>query len=135
MARQNTAESGFVSDEGKEVTRRRERLGMHKNELADAAGVSRQTLAAIEEGAGYRRASLTKIERALAEAEAEAGMTAPPPTPQQAERRSTPRTVVVRLKNDKGEVVLEGPAEDLPALQAAAEALMRSVGQGDDAGA
>ena len=132
MAREDRAELGPVSDEGKEVTRRRERLGMHKNELADAAGVSRATLAAIEGGEGYRRASLTKIERALAEAEAEAGMTAPPreePVAPTERRRRQSDVVIVRLKNDAGEVAVEGPVEDLAALQAAATAMLRSLAE------
>ena len=90
MARQDTADSGPVSDEGKEVTRRRERLGLDIYELADEAGVNRETVSAIEKGKGFRRASLTKIENALDRLETEAGLNAPPreSEPPQTERQN-----------------------------------------------
>jgi len=54
---------------------------MTKVELAEEAGVSRHTVAAIEKGEGFTRSSLTKIMRALDSVEEEAGMNAPPPAP------------------------------------------------------
>jgi len=98
---------------------------MHKNELADAAGVSRDTLAAIESGQGFRRASLTKIERALDAAEEEAGITAPPPMRQEPQDAAG-RVVVIRLPTPGGgQIVVEGPVGDLDALEAAARRLLR----------
>ena len=130
MARQDTAQSGPVSDEGDNVRRRRERLGMSKGELADAAGVNRDTLAAIESGEGFRRVSLTKIERALLTAEQEAGLDAPPAV--KPEPTSAPRMVVVRIKSEHGEVVVEGPVEDIATLRAEALALLRGMAQPGD---
>src|SRR4051812_31490803 len=126
MAREKQAESAPVSSEGDSVRRRRERLGLHKNELADAAGVSRDTLAAIESGEGFRRTSLTKIEQALEAAEVEAGIDAP--SPEQEPESVQSRPVVINL--DGGAVVVEGPIENLEALIAAAERLRRGASTG-----
>lgn len=126
MAREHRADSDPVSDEGKAVQARRERLGLGKNELAEAADVSRDTVAAIEAGEGFRRSSLTKIENALKAAEDEAGLTAPP----RVNEPAGPHIVVVQLKNERGEVVLQGPVEDLPALEAAAQRLLDHLGGG-----
>jgi len=60
--------------DGERVQARRERLGLDKGRLASDAGVSRDTLAAIERGHGFRRSSLTKIERVLEGYEVESGL-------------------------------------------------------------
>lgn len=54
---------------------------MTKVDLAEEAGVSRHTVAAIERGEGFTRSSLTKIMRALDAVEVEQGKDAPPPGP------------------------------------------------------
>ena len=130
MARQDTAQSGPVSDEGDNVRRRRERLGMSKGELADAAGVNRDTLAAIESGEGFRRVSLTKIERALLTAEQEAGLDAPPRSEQpQAEQ---PQLVTIRLPSGGGaDIVVSGPVGSIDKLRETAEALLRASREAD----
>ena len=123
VAREKRADSVPVSSEGDAVRRRREHLGMHKNELADAAGVSRDTLAAIEAGEGFRRVSLTKIERALDAAEEEAGIGAPPPPPQP--RAGEPHMVTIRgTRGGDVDVVVSGPIDDIDKLAATVERLL-----------
>jgi transcriptional regulator with XRE-family HTH domain len=103
-----------MSDEGERVRARRERLGMGKRELADLAGVSRDTLAAIEEGQGFRRSSLTKIEQALANIEEEAGFDAPPLAPQD----SGPRLATFDVSGEGGfHIIVSGPIEDADVLK------------------
>jgi len=122
VAREKRADSVPVSSEGDAVRRRREHLGMHKNELADAAGVSRDTRAAIEAGEGFRRVSLTKIERALDAAEEEAGIGAPPP-PQP--RAGEPHMVTIRgTRGGDVDVVVSGPIDDIDKLAATVERLL-----------
>lgn len=58
---------------------------MSQAELAREAGVNRDTVAAIERGQGFRRSSLTKIEKALDAIEEESGIHTPPPVPQPVE--------------------------------------------------
>lgn len=127
MAARNTANSSDVSDDGDRIRARRERLGVDKRHLAAEAGISRETLAAIEGGQGFRRTSLTKIERVLDRLEEEAGMTEQPPAPTNA-----PRMVVVRIKSEHGEVVVEGPVEDIATLRAEALALLRGMARPED---
>lgn len=130
MAREDRADSGPASDEGVMVTRRRERLGLTIGELAELAKVNRDTVSAIENGQGFRRDSLTKIEKALLAEEEEAGL-APidgPAAPGEVEPQSRP--VVINL--DGGAVVVEGPIENLEALIAAAERLRRGASTGEE---
>lgn len=77
MARRKAPQSVTMSGEGERVRSRRERLGISKAELAREANVGRHTLSAIEKGEGFRRSSLTKLERALDSLETEAGFDAP----------------------------------------------------------
>lgn len=102
MAREVRADSSPVSDEGDAVKRRRERLGWNIGELADAAGVNRDTVSAIEAGEGFRRSSLTKIENALQSAEDEAGISAPP----------APAAGLVEIEVDGDRIVVRGPVTD-----------------------
>ena len=133
MAREKRADSGPVSSEGDIVRRRRERLGMHKGELAEAAGVNRDTLAAIEAGEGFRRVSLTKIERALDAAEQEAGIGTPPLETPAPSEPATPHVVTIRSSRGDIDVVVSGPIEDIDKLAATVERLLRSErAQGED---
>jgi transcriptional regulator with XRE-family HTH domain len=69
-----------MTDAGQAVRARQEHLGLSMVALAEAAGISRDTLSEIEHGQGFRRSSLTKIERVLNDAEEEAGFIASLPT-------------------------------------------------------
>lgn len=123
MARLHTEQLPDMGDDAVQVRARRERLGVDAKELAESAGIHRNTLAAIEKGQSGHRLTLVKVLNALAELEKAAGIGAPPP-----ERTSTePHIVVVRLRNDEGEVVLEGPVGDLPALEASAARLLAGM--------
>lgn len=73
MARRSREHSLVMRTEGDRVKARRERVGWDKQPFARRAGVSRATLASIENGQGFNRSSLTKIEKALDEIEEEAG--------------------------------------------------------------
>lgn len=122
VPRSERADSGPVSDEGDRVKRRRERIGYDKKRLAEEAGVSRDTLFAIEEGKGFRRDSLTKLERRLGEVEEELGIT--DPLPDLAEQVAH-RSLVINLEN--GAVVLDATGYDSETIVALAQALLRTV--------
>src|SRR5689334_10955415 len=133
MAARNRAHSSLVTgDEGNHVRLRRERLGMDKSQLAREAGVSRETLAAIERGEGFRRSTLTKIEHALDEAEKEAGLEAAPlpapPAAQSGSATSDPHVVTIRgTRGGDIDVVVSGPIGDIDKLAETVERLLRST--------
>lgn len=126
MARKTTEHSGVMSDEGVGVRARRERLGIGKKELAEEAGVSRDTLAAIEDGRNFRRASLTRIERALSKLEEEVGFSAPPPTPGAADD-----LIEFRVEGVYGAraIIVKGPVRDIAELEASVDRIMRRLAQ------
>ena len=129
MARLDKAHSGVMSDEGERVKARRERLAMGKRELAEMAGVSRDTLAAIEAGEGFRRSSLTKIEAALDAAEAEAGYEAPPVSVKAEEQD----LVEFRVEGVLGvqAVVVRGPVRDVREFEGSIARILREVQAGE----
>jgi transcriptional regulator with XRE-family HTH domain len=136
-----------MSDETRGHAIRARRLGhgiKSVRAFAEASGVSRVAVTAAEAGEastgtydrleawldrleerdsatgeGIRRMSPTKTERALAGAEPETGISAHSPA-----QDTAPHIVVVRLKNHAGEVVVEGPVEDIATLEAAAQRLI-----------
>lgn len=67
-----------MGEDAERLRARRERLGMSQAELAREAGINRDTVAAIERGQGFRRSSLTKLEKALDAVEEEVGIDVPP---------------------------------------------------------
>ena len=113
----------LTMNEGAEVQARRERLGMDKKQLAIEAGVSRQTLAEIEAGKGFRASSLTKIVRALERAEAEAGITG---TPAQGVESSD--FIEFDVSGDFGvHVIVKGPIRDADLLRRQVAELVRDI--------
>lgn len=126
MTRENRADSGPVSDDGDRVRLRRERAQLHVNELAELAGVNRDTLSAIEAGKGFRRTSLSKVENALTQFEELHGITAPP-LPEQTVQATGPR--IVTLRNDVGEVVLDRTGMTEEELVSTARALLRVLAE------
>lgn len=130
MVRLNAAHSGVMSEEGDRVTARRERLHMSKVELAEMADVSRDTLAAIEAGEGFRRSSLTKIEQALEAAEAEAGIDAPPVTVAADDQD----LVEFRIEGVLGvqSVVVRGPVRDVREFEGSIARILRQVQQNNE---
>lgn len=127
MARLDAADSGFMSDDGARIKERRERLAMGKRELAELAGVSRDTLAAIETGQGFRRSSLTKIERALSQVEAEAGIDVPPVKVADEDQD----LVEFRVEGVLGvqAVVVRGPVRDVREFEGSIARILRQVQQ------
>lgn len=127
MTRLSKADSGLVSDIGDQVRARRERLGMDKVDLAREAGVSRDTLAAIEAGLGFRHSSLAKIYKALEDAEAEAGYDAKPlPLALVAE---VDDVMEFRVEGNFGvSVVVRGPVRDAAQLEESVARLIRKMG-------
>lgn len=112
MARRSAEQSAVMGIEGERVKTRRERLGMTKVQLHEASGVDRATIAAIEEGKGYRADSLAKIHRALTEQEQLAGLDAPP-----AEAGSEGLvTFEVQMPDGGATVVVKGPVADADKL-------------------
>lgn len=125
MARLSREGSGSLS-EGAEILRRRERLGITKVALAREAGVTRETLAALEDGRGHRSDTLAKVRRALDELE-EGGFTAPPREPE-------PGVIEFELTDGYGiRVVVKGPIADADALERSVARLVRDIrGKQDD---
>ena len=124
MARLGREHLGGMSDEGTRVRQRRERLGMDKQDLANEAGVNRNTLAAIERGDSFNRTTLAKIERALDQLEQEAGINAPPPP------ESSPGSDLIEfdISGDFGvHVVVKGPIHDAELLQRQVLGIIREI--------
>ena len=128
MARLNRAESGVMGDEGEKVRQRRERLVLGKQALAKEAGVSRDTLAAIEDGQGFRRSSLTKIEQTLSRLEEEAGLDTPPASSDLTEDD----LVEFRIEGVMGvkAVVVRGPIRDVEKFENSIARILRQVQSG-----
>jgi len=131
MARVDREQSRYMSEVGAAVKQRRERLGLAIKELAEEAGVSRDTISDLESGRkDFRQLTLSKVHRALDALEHEAGIDAPVP-------RNIPSTegglVELELTIDMGEgepdarAVVKGPIENLPMLREQLEILVRRV--------
>lgn len=118
-----------MGEEGARVRARRERLGMDKKQLAEEAGVSRDTVAAIEEGQSFRRSSLTKIERALEAAEVESGLE--PPAAEGSHQHGD--LIEFRVEPD-GSFIVRGPVRDRDELVQSVAELIRRARQQDDSG-
>lgn len=132
MTTTHATESVTMSDFGETARLRRERLRATQDEVAEAAGVNRDTVGAVEAGKGSAR-SRGKVDDALTAMEAEAGFTSiaaptPPTIPAPAPpSERVPHLVRIEVKNVYGAsaIVVEGPVEDLPALEAAVDRIMR----------
>ena len=131
MARLSKAQSGVMGNEGARIRARRDALGMDIAPLAKEIGVNRQTLAAIEDGQGYRQSTLTKILKGLDRLEAEAGLTRPT---QSAEAGM----IEFEVSGDFGvKVVVRGPVTDAQALEASVNRIIQNIRaqrQGEESG-
>lgn len=109
---------------------RREHLGMSKAALAKLAGVDRGKLQRYEDGIDSPSDRwIGGIERALDDFEAETGH-APG---ESAERPHVIRFEVQGVYGAKA-LIVEGPVDDLPALEAAIDRIMRRLAAGEDKG-
>lgn len=117
-----------MSDEGGEVKRRRERIGMTISDLAERSQVNRDTVSAIEHGKGYRADRLTAIHHALDDLEEEMGL-----GPIEDDPAAEPRVAVFKIEGSRGgRVVVEVPVEDADRLLDTVLRLRREM-EADDA--
>lgn len=125
MARLDREHSGVVSDEGDRVRARRERIGWDVVRLAAESGVHRTTVAAIEDGKGFRRSSLTKIERALEHGEAETGLDVAVESPGGPHDSDL---IEFDVSGDFGvHVIVKGPIRDADLLRRQVAELVREI--------
>lgn len=120
MARTKLADSGPMSDEGQRIQERRERLVMGRRELAEMAKVDRGTLTSIEEGGSYQAKTLTKILRALDDAEAEAGIGVTGAAPELG-------MIEIEVAGQGIRVVARGPIGDRAAVEESAARAFRNI--------
>lgn len=127
MSKDDAQESLPVTEMVGQLTRRRERLGWSKSRLAEAAGVDRATLAAIESGSkDYRQDSLRKVTEALSAGEHELGIDAP------AVEANGPELIEYEVTGDFGvRVVVRGPVANHEILAGDVARIIRSIQQGD----
>lgn len=122
------------SQDGDRVRGRRERLKMDKLPLAEAAGVSRDTLASVEEGKGFRSSTLRKIEDALDELEDAAGL---PPwvDPQPVVGGLGAGVMEFEVSGDFGvHVIVRGPVANADILERQVENILRDIRRGSKNG-
>jgi transcriptional regulator with XRE-family HTH domain len=118
--RPNTLE-GVTKGAGEAIKKRRTALGVTVKALAERAGVDRGRIAAIEDGASARSATIGAIEKALNELEDEMG------GPYDAGEHGG-RLVTFRLSGDFGvDLVVEGPVENLSELEGSVERLIQKM--------
>lgn len=111
---------------GAELRARRLQLGLDVLPLAKRAGIDRATLTRIEEGSPtVRSSSISAVERALSELEAEIGMDDP---------EQGPRIVrfVVRGVYGAESLVVEGPVESIAELERSVDRIMRRLRDSPD---
>lgn len=130
MSTTDPTDSTPMIEAGALARARRERLGASQGEVADQAGVNRDTVGAVEHGTASNR-SRRMVEDGLTAMEAEAGL---PPFGQPLVERVAPVAgavglIRVKVPNLHGgqSLVVEGPVDDPEALAAAVDALMRRL--------
>jgi transcriptional regulator with XRE-family HTH domain len=128
MNTSDPTESDLVSD-GELVRARRERLGASQGEVAEQAGVNRDTVSAVEHGTASGK-SRKLVAAALTRMEEEAGL---PPVSQLVERIAPVEgaTGLLRVQvpgvHGAEALVVEGPVDDPEALAAAVDAILRRL--------
>ena len=124
------SDSDPMIDSGALVRARRERLGASQGEVAEHAGVNRDTVSAVEHDTA-RPKSRRLVEAALTQMEAEAGLPAfgQPLVERTDPIEGAPGLIRVEVPNLHGgqAFVVEGPVDDPEALAAAVDALMRRL--------
>lgn len=129
MTTSDPTESTPVTD-GALVRARRERLGASQGEVADQAGVNRDTVSAVEHGTASAK-SRRIVGDALTRMEEEAGM---PPYAAPAVERVAPiegSSQLIRIEvpglHGAQAIVVEGPVDNPEAIAAAVDAIMRRL--------
>jgi transcriptional regulator with XRE-family HTH domain len=108
---------------------RRHRLKMTQEEIGKESGLNRDTVSAVE-GGGGSAASQRRIDAALTRLESEAGLppfgAEAPTTEREDDKPHVVRFEVQGVYGAKA-LIVEGPVEDLPALEAAVDRIMRRL--------
>ena len=116
---------------GANIQRRRLAIGMSVAELARRANVDRGRLSALEAGDNVRDTTLAAVVRALSDLEHELGMDEPSQVApvQMASEPPAPHMVRIEVDGVYGAkaLVVEGPVDDLPALEAAVDRILRRL--------
>lgn len=116
---------------GREITARRERLGLLVKDLAAQAGVSRDTLSDWERGTRRpQHQTVDAVVAALDRLEEEMGIDAPAPG-----QESKPGMVRFEVTGVYGAeaLVVEGPVDSIAELEAAVDRIMRGAQRRADA--
>lgn len=119
-----------ANEDVEQVRRRRQRIGMKITELAQEAGISRDTLSDLE--AGNKRPHADTVEKvlvALERLETEMGMDAPP-LPPGARYLGDPADDLIEFViegTDGIRAVVKGPIRNMEALQASAQKLIEGM--------
>lgn len=133
MAPMDAEQSRPMRTDGADVTRRRERLKFEIYELADEAGVNRDTLSDWESGKTKRPQTETvnKVLSTLDRLEQEMGFNAPPARHPENEEHLVRFTVKGVYGAEA--LVVEGPVDDIAELEAAVDRIMRRIqGRADE---
>ena len=126
MNEQNAADLPPV---GVRFRQRRERLHMTQDEVATEAGVNRDTVSAIEKGAGSAR-KRREVEEALTRLEEAAGLRPiEEPEPEVEESEAKPDAIRLTFHNvyGIGEIIAEGPGDKPDELVAAVVKLLAEI--------
>ena len=127
------SDSLSVSDAGDRVQMRRERLGASQGEVAEQAGVNRDTVSAVEHGKSSAK-SRRLVTDALTRMEEEAGL-APigeeshPLVRRVAPVEGAPQLIRIEVPGVHGAkaIVVEGPVDNPEAMAEAVDAIMRRL--------
>lgn len=129
----DTSDSLSVSDAGDRVRMRRERLGASQEDVAESAGVNRDTVRAVERGESSAK-SRRLVADALTRMEEEAGLDLPGEETHPLVRRvapveGAPQLIRIEVPGVHGAkaIVVEGPVDNPEALAEAVDAIMRRL--------
>lgn len=125
---QRTSVHAVNDQQGAGFKERRTAIGMSVNALAKRAGVDRGSLTALEAGGHVRDTTVAAVERTLADLEHELGMDEPSQVAGEpvAEKPHVVRFEVQGVYGARA-LIVEGPVDDLPALEAAVDRIMRRL--------
>lgn len=118
---------------GADIQKRRLAIGISVAELARRAGVDRGRLSALENGEKVRDTTLAAVVRALEEHEHELGMDLPSqvkaPTTVSGDETPKPNVIRFEVQGVYGAkaLIVEGPVDNLPELEAAVDRIMRRL--------
>jgi len=113
---------------------RRTAIGMSVSALAKAAGVDRGSLTALEAGQPVRDTTVASVEKTLTDLEHEMGMDLPAQVVPITASAPDPGFIRFKVEGVYGAnaLVIEGPVENIGALEAAVDRLLRRLEQSKD---